>query len=280
MNKHPTGLEEFPAHAVRPGTRRMLQILSLPLLFFFGLPLLALFLQATPAALMANLQVEQVRQAILLSIGTTLTSTLVTVLFGTPLAYALARGVFPRQRWIDTLIDLPTVLPPAVAGVALLMAFGRRGLLGNCQELMRMRIAFTPLAVILAQTFIAAPLYIKSAMLGFNAIDIELEQAAGLDGANGWQVFRYVIIPLSWTALLSGSVMTWARALGEFGATIIFAGNFPGRTQTMPLAIYIGFELDLNVALTLSVILVGFSFLAIMIVKGVLGREYRPPGSL
>ncbi len=265
---------------LRPTTRRALQILSLPLLFFFGLPLLALFLQATPAALMANLKVDQVQQAVMLSIGTTLASTLITILFGTPLAYALARHSFPHQRWIDTLIDLPTVLPPAVAGVALLMAFGRRGILGSYLDLFGLRIAFTPLAVILAQTFIAAPLYIKSAVLGFSAIDIELEQAAGLDGANGWQIFRYVVIPLSWTALLSGSVMTWARALGEFGATIIFAGNFPGRTQTMPLAIYIGFELDLNVALTLSVILVGFSFLAIMIVKGVLGRDYPAPGSL
>jgi molybdate transport system permease protein len=279
MNKNTPAFEDLPAHPVRPATRRALQALSLPLLFFFGLPLLALFLRATPVALMANLQAEQVQQAVLLSIGTTLATTLITIVFGTPLAYALARRCFARQRWIDTLIDLPTVLPPAVAGVALLMAFGRRGILGSYLDLLDLRIAFTPFAVVLAQTFIAAPLYVKSAVLGFGAIDIELEQAAGLDGANGWQVFRYVIIPLSWTALLSGSVMTWARALGEFGATIIFAGNFPGRTQTMPLAIYIGFELDLNVALTLSVILIGFSFLAIMIVKGVLGREYRPPGS-
>jgi molybdate transport system permease protein len=280
MNKHAPDVEERSAHPIRPGTRRVLQVLSLPLLFFFGLPLLALFLRATPVALMANLQAEQVQQAVLLSIGTTLGTTLITIVFGTPLAYALARRCFSHQRWIDTLIDLPTVLPPAVAGVALLMAFGRRGVLGSYLDILGLRIAFTPLAVVLAQTFIAAPLFVKSAVLGFSAIDIELEQAAGLDGANGWQVFRYVIIPLSWTALLSGSVMTWARALGEFGATIIFAGNFPGRTQTMPLAIYIGFELDLNVALTLSVILIGFSFLAIMIVKGVLGREYRPPGSL
>jgi molybdate transport system permease protein len=125
----------------------------------------------------------------------------------------------------------------------------------------------------MAQIFIAAPFYVKAARIGFAAIDWELEQAAGLDGANPWQVFRFVIIPLSWTALLGGSVMTWARAMGEFGATIIFAGNFPGRTQTMPLAIYLGFELDLNIALTLSVILVLFSFLVLMLVKGLLQRE-------
>jgi molybdate transport system permease protein len=174
---------------------------------------------------------------------------------------------------IDTLIDLPTVLPPAVAGVALLVAFGRRGILGGLLGALHIDLAFTTTAVILAQTFIAAPFYVKAAVLGFSGIDPELEQAAGLDGANSWQIFRYVIVPLSWTALLSGSVMTWARALGEFGATIIFAGNFPGRTQTMPLAIYIGFELNLDVALTLSVILIGFSFLALMLVKGVFGRE-------
>ena len=258
-----------------PGPRlgSMLRALSVPLLAFFALPLLALLLRASPAHLLANLRQPQVLQAIFLSLSTTMIATAVTVFFGTPLAYALARKYLPYQRVIDTLIDLPTVLPPAVAGVALLMAFGRRGILGSLLNSMRVDIAFTTIAVIMAQTFIAAPFYIKAAVLGFSGIEPELEQAASLDGANSWEVFRYVIVPLSWTALLSGSVMTWARALGEFGATIIFAGNFPGRTQTMPLAIYIGFELNLDVALTLSVILVGFSFIALMIVKGILRRE-------
>ena len=125
----------------------------------------------------------------------------------------------------------------------------------------------------IAQTFIAAPLYLKSAAVGFATVEPALEQAAGLDGASRWGVFRHVTAPLSWTALLSGAVLTWARALGEFGATIIFAGNFPGRTQTMPLAIYIGFELDLDVALTLSVILIGFSFLTLIAVKTLFHRE-------
>ena len=128
--------------------------------------------------------------------------------------------------------------------------------------------------MVIAQVFIAAPFYIKSAVLGFSAIDPELEQAAALDGASGWQIFRFVIVPLSWAALVSGSMMSWARAMGEFGATIIFAGNFPGRTQTMPLAIYLGFELDLDVALTLSVILVGVSVLVLALVKWML-RENR-----
>jgi molybdate transport system permease protein len=165
------------------------------------------------------------------------------------------------------------VLPPAVAGLALLLAFGRRGLFGGLLEDWGVHIAFTQTAVILAQTFIAAPLYLKSAAIGFAGVDRELEQSAALDGAGRWATFRHVTAPLSWTALLGGVVLTWARALGEFGATIIFAGNYPGRTQTMPLAIYLGFELDLDVALTLSVILIGISFLALMSIKALLQRQ-------
>ena len=248
-------------------------LLSVPLLFFLALPLVALFLRTSPAHLLANLSDPQVIQAVSLSLVTTLLTLAVTLIFGTPVAYLLARWDFPFRRVIDTLLDLPTVLPPSVAGIALLMAFGRRGLLGDWFEVLGIQIAFSQAAVVLAQTFIAAPFFVKAAILGFASVEPELEQAAALDGASGWQVFRRITLPLSWTALISGSVMTWARALGEFGATIIFAGNYPGRTQTMPLAIYIGFELDLDVALTLSVILVGCSFLVLMVVKGLLQRD-------
>jgi molybdate transport system permease protein len=153
------------------------------------------------------------------------------------------------------------------------MAFGRRGLLGSYLEALGVHIAFSQVAVVLAQLFVAAPFFVKAATIGFASIEPELKEAAALDGASGWQIFRHIVVPLSWSALLSGSVVTWARALGEFGATIIFAGNYPGRTQTMPLAIYIGFELDLEVALTLSVILIGCSFLVLLLVKGLLQRE-------
>ena len=250
--------------------RSWVQWISLPMLLFLSVPVLALFLRASPQQILDSLDQDQVLQAIRVSLTTSLTATFLTILFGTPLAYSLAKRRFPLQRLVDTLVDLPTVLPPAVAGVALLVTFGRSGLLGRILEGWGIHVAFTPIAVVLAQLFVAAPLYIKSAALGFAGIDRELEQSAGLDGANRWQVFRFVITPLSWTALLSGVVMTWARAMGEFGATIIFAGNFPGRTQTMPLAIYIGFEIDLQVALILSVILVGFSFLTLLVVKGLL----------
>lgn len=252
------------------------QLLALPLLFLIAIPIIAIFLRVSPSDLLENLDQAQVVKAVRLSLLTSLSATVVTWIVGTPVAYLLARRHFRFHRWVDTLIDLPTVLPPAVAGVALLMAFGRRGLFGPWLESVGITIPFTTVAVIIAQTFIASPFYIKAAALGFGAIDPELKQAAALDGASRAQVFRHITLPLSWAALLSGSVMTWARAMGEFGATIIFAGNFPGRTQTMPLAIYVGFEIDQNVALTLAVILISFSFLALLIIKGFLYTRLDP----
>jgi len=243
------------------------KLTSLPLLLFIIIPILSLFLRASPADVLRSLHEEQVNQAISLSFSSSLVCTLLTLLFGTPISYSLATRNFHAYSIIDTIIDLPTVLPPSVAGVALLMAFGRNGLIGSYLAKMGITIPFTFFAVVMAQMFIASPFYIKSAALGFSKIEKQLIQAAELDGANRWQIFRYIYLPLSGKAILSGCVMTWARALGEFGATIIFAGNYPGRTQTMPLAVYIGFELSVNVALTLSIILICFSFLALLLVK-------------
>jgi len=254
-------------------TPHLMWLLSLPLLLFLSLPLVAILARLPLTRLVPSLMNPQIQNAVGMSMGTTLVTTLVTICLGTPVSYLLARRRFALRRAVDTLVDLPCVLPPAVAGVALLMAFGRRGLLGNLLQQWDIEIAFTWVAVVMAQTFVAAPFYIKGAVLGFAGVDRELEQAAALDGANNLQVFRHVTLPLAWSGLLSGCVMTWARALGEFGATIIFAGNFPGRTQTMPLAIYIGFEMDLTVALTLAVIMVGCSFLVLMLVKGLLRQE-------
>ena len=141
------------------------------------------------------------------------------------------------------------MLPPAVAGVALLVAFGRQGLVGHWLAGLGVSLAFTSTAVVMAQMFVAAPLYVKTMAVGLAAIDADLEQAAAIDGASRWQTFRFILVPLAYPAAVSGTVLTWARALGEFGATILFAGNFPGRTQTMPLAIYIGFQTDFDVAL-------------------------------
>lgn len=252
-----------------------LPLLALPLLLFLLLPLVALLLQIDPNTLSIHLSNPQVRQAVNLSLLTTGISTGLALLFGTPVAYLLARRHFRGRATIDTLLDLPMVLPPSVAGIALLLTFGRRGLVGSSLAEMGVSIAFTPLAVVLAQLFVAAPFFVKAATAGFGGIDRELEQAAALDGADRWAILRHIIIPLAWPTLFGGAVMTWARALGEFGATIIFAGNFPGRTQTMPLAIYIGFELDLTVALTLAVILLTISFVALFVVKGLLHQRIK-----
>lgn len=243
------------------------KISILPFLLFILLPLVALLFGANPGEIFEELKQEQVLQAIQLSMGTSVITILFTLLFGTPVAYFLAnrRGRF--NQIIDTLVDLPTVLPPSVAGVALLMAFGRRGLLGPWLGALGISLPFTSAAVVMAQLFVAAPLYIKSAAIGFRGVSQEVKSAAAMDGASSWQTFLYITVPLAWASLLSGGVLTWARALGEFGATIIFAGNFPGRTQTMPLAIYIGFEIDLKVALVLSVILISISFFTLLLVK-------------
>ncbi|MEN6528635.1 MAG: ABC transporter permease [Anaerolineaceae bacterium] len=252
------------------------RILAVPLILFIAVPILALFLRSPINELFANLDKTQIVQAIRLSIFTSLSTTVITLLFGTPVALLLTQRNFRLYRFVDTLIDLPTVLPPSVAGIALLMAFGRKGVFGPILSAMDITIPFTSIAVIMAQTFIASPLYIKAATIGFSAVDLELKQAASLDGANRWQIFRYITLPMSSSSILSGSVMTWARALGEFGATIIFAGNFPGRTQTMPLAIYIGFEIDLDVALTLAIIMICFSFFTLIVIKSLLHQRLNP----
>ncbi len=249
------------------------RLLSLPLLLFIALPLAALLLRISPSTFLTDIKQHQVAQAVGLSLGTSLITTLVTLALGTPVAYLLSQRRSRFFQLIDTIIDLPTVLPPAVAGVALLMAFGRRGLFGGWLAAAGLSIPFTPVAVIMAQTFIAAPLYVKAATIGFAGVHGELKQAAALDGASRIEIFRYVTLPLSGMSILTGLVMTWARAMGEFGATMIFAGNFPGRTQTMPLAIYVGFEIDLDVALALSLVLVCFSFLTLILVKGFLNRR-------
>jgi molybdate transport system permease protein len=250
-------------------------LLAAPLVLFFLFPVVMLFLRNTPARLVESLAKPMVLQAVRVSLQTTLYSLVLIILMGLPLAYLLGRHEFAGKRFLDVLVDLPTLLPPSVAGVALLITFGRRGPIGAWLEDLGIQVVFTPLAVILAQVFIAAPFFVRAAALGFSAIDSEIEQAAQLDGANPWQVFRFLILPLSRQALLSGATTSWARALGEFGATILFAGNFPGRTQTMPTAIYLGFETDLDTALTLSAILILISLVVLALIKGLLSFPPR-----
>lgn len=255
----------------RPGLGLLLG--GLPMLAFLALPLVALALRVPLDRVWGVLASREAAQAIRLSLITSGIAVALALAGGTPVALLLARRRFRGRVLLDTLIDLPMVLPPSVAGIALLVAFGRRGLLGSSLRLAGIELPFTAAAVVLAQLFVAAPFYIKAAASGFAGVDAELEEAAALDGAAPRQVFRFITAPLAWPALLGGAVMTWARALGEFGATIIFAGNFVGRTQTMPLAIYQGFEQDLTLALSLSLILLVVSFTVLGVVKGVLRQR-------
>lgn len=248
-------------------------ITALPLILLILIPVVMLFTRTSLSDLIANIGLKTVIQAIGVSLKTTLVSVGLIFLLGTPVAYLMGRHQFRYKKALDALIDLPLVLPPSVAGLALLITLGRRGFIGGWLENFGIEIAFTTVAVIIAQIFIAAPFFVRSASLGFAAVDLEIEQAARIDGANRWQIFRYLIMPLSRFALISGIMMSWARALGEFGATIMFAGNLPGRTQTMPTAIYLGFERDMESAITLSVILVLISFVSLLVIKLLVSHE-------
>lgn len=247
---------------------------GLLLIGLMGLPLLALFLRAIGQGFFTYAFSDMALTALKLSLVTSLVSVLVSLLVGTPLAYILARWEFRGQSVLELLIDLPVVLPPSVAGLALLIAFGRQGIFGGWLARLGIELPFTTTAVILAQIFVSAPLFVRSARIGFSNIDPYLEEAALVDGANQWQMFSQMMLPLAGRALLSGTILAWTRALGEFGATILFAGNLEGVTQTMPLAIYLGFERNLDVAVALSVVLV----LVSLILLGVL-RKLDSSGS-
>jgi molybdate transport system permease protein len=240
---------------------------SIFILGLFLLPLVAVFVRSLNAEFFDYAFSEQAINALKLSLVTSTVTTICAILFGTPLAYILANWKLKYKSWLELLIDLPIVLPPSVAGLALLIAFGRRGLLGSTLDVFGISLPFTTAAVVMAQTFIAAPLYIRSARVGFTGIDKQLEEAANVEGANRWQLFREVMLPLTRKTLLSGAILTWTRALGEFGATILFAGNLEGVTQTMPMAIYLGFERNLGVALALSVVLIFVSTILLLITK-------------
>ncbi len=249
---------------------RQLALVALPLMLLLFIPLLALVVRTPPDMVLRHIGSHEVMHALMLSLCTSTASTLIVIVLGTPLAYLLVRQRFPGRRLLEVLVDLPTVLPPAVAGLALLMAFGRRGLLGGTFSAVGVELPFSTAAVMVAQVFVAASLYIKTAGVGLAAINSEIEQAAALDGACPRSIFRHITLPLAWRGMLGGAALAWTRALGEFGATIIFAGNFPGRTQTMPLLVYLSFEIDLEQALTLALILLLICFGILMGVRALL----------
>lgn len=214
--------------------------------------------------------------ALRLSLVTSAIALGIIVTIGTPVAWMLARYRLPAHRLLDALIDLPIVLPPAVAGVALLSAFGRQGLLGDQLNALGISVGFTTAAVVIAQLFVGAPFYIRTARTGFARLDRGLEEAAADLGASPARVFWRVVLPMARSSLAAGAVLAWARALGEFGATIMFAGNRQGVTQTMPLAIYERFQAgDLPTALLLSVVLLAGSAVLLVVVR-LLGESGTP----
>ena len=223
---------------------------------FLVLPVLGLVAQAPWGSFGTLLSDPITRDALRISALTSLCATAVCIVLGTPLAWLLARNALPGTRFIRALVVVPLLLPPVVAGVGLLTAFGRRGFAGSfLYEQFGIQFPFTTAGVIIAETFVAMPFLIITVEAGFRGLHKEYEEVAATLGASSWQTFRHVTLPLVAPALLSGVVLCWARAVGEFGATIGFAGNFPGVTQTMPLAIYSELEIDRSLAIGLSVIL-------------------------
>lgn len=254
---------------IRPGAL----LVALPMGLVLGLPVAVLLTRAIAGgALGSTIATEAVLDALALSLGTTAVALVVTLALGTPLAYRLARGRVPGRALVETAVDLPVVLPPSVAGLALLLVVGRRGLLGPSLEAAGIQVAFTTAAVVLAQVFVAAPLYVRAARAGFALVDRDLEDAARVDGASELQVARAVTIPLAGSALAAGIATTWARALGEFGATIIVAGNVEGRTRTLPLLVYGEFQAgDLETSVAAAAVLV-LAALAVLVAVRLLGR--------
>jgi molybdate transport system permease protein len=228
------------------------------LALFLGLPVAALVVRSVvDGSLASAIGARVVTTALALSLATTAISLVLTVAFGLPLAYILARRRFPLRWLLEAVVDLPLVLPPSVAGLGLLLLLGRRGVLGGPLEAAGLEVPFTTLAVILAQTFVSAPFFVRSARSGIEAVERDLEDAGRVDGASELRVFRHITMPLAAGPVAAGLVMSWARAMGEFGATIMFAGNIEGRTQTLPLVVYGEFQGgDLDAAIAASAILV------------------------
>ncbi|MGI9084185.1 MAG: ABC transporter permease [Aeromicrobium sp.] len=228
------------------------------------IPLVALLARAPWTGMADLLASESLRSALRLSIVTATIATAICVLVGVPLAWILARVRFPGRRLVRALVTVPLVLPPVVAGVALLTAFGRQGFIGApLRDAFGVTIPFSTTAVVLAQVFVAMPFLIIAVEGSFRTADPTLDEEAATAGASRWQTFRRVNVPLALPGILSGAVLAWARSIGEFGATITFAGNSPGVTRTMPLEIYTALQTDPEPAIALSIVLLALSVLVL-----------------
>lgn len=229
-------------------------------LAFLVLPVVGLLVRAPWSTLGTRLGESQVRDALRLSLLTATSATAICLLLGVPLAWLLARVTFPGRRFVRALVTVPLVLPPVVGGVALLLVLGRRGIVGQwLDRAFGLTLPFTTAGVVVAETFVAMPFLVISVEGALRAADLRFEEAAATLGATRWTIFRRVTLPLVAPGVAAGAILSWARALGEFGATITFAGNFPGRTQTMPLGVYLALETDPQAAIVLSLVLLAVS---------------------
>ena len=243
------------------GRRPVVLVLpALCALAFLIIPLIGLLARAPWTSLPERLLSAEVGQALRLSLICATLATVICLILGIPLAWLLARADVPGRGIIRALVTVPLVLPPVVGGVALLLVFGRRGLLGQyLYDWFGLSLPFTTTGVVIAEAFVAMPFLIIAVEGALRGADTRYEEAAATLGARRWTTFTHVTLPLIAPGVAAGAVLCWARALGEFGATITFAGNFPGRTQTMPLAVYLALETDLDAAIVLSLILLTVS---------------------
>jgi len=269
---------------VRPMQRRSFRLGAMALfigsaigILFLALPQIALLIRGIQTRGWEGLPSADISNALVLSLTTTVLSSLLTIAIGTPLAYVLARWRFTGRRLLVVIVELPIVLPPTVAGLALLITAGRRGIFGPLLNSAGITLPFTTAAVVIAQTFVSAPFYIRAAQVGFAAVSREIEDAAKVDGAAGLTLFRRITLPLSINGLAAGLSLSWARAIGEFGATILFAGSMAGRTQTMTLFVYNVLETNLDAAIWASLILLGLAFIALLVSQWLSRRGQDEP---
>jgi molybdate transport system permease protein len=271
-----TGRERERRSARGGGSRTVPAPLLAPALVavaFLVLPLVGLIVRAPWGRLWSILRGSDAAQALQLSLWTSAVATAISLVIGVPLAWVLARGSFPGQRLLRALVTLPLVLPPVVGGVALLLAFGREGFIGRyLDSWFGLTIPFTPIAVVMAETFVAMPFLIVTVEGALRSADQGYEEAAATLGASRMTVFRRVTVPMIAPSLGAGAVLCWARGLGEFGATITFAGSFPGRTETMPIAVYYALENDPDAAIALSLVLL---LVSVAVLVGLRGRWLR-----
>jgi molybdate transport system permease protein len=255
-----------------PAFRAVLTVALAAVLVFLTLPVVAIFLDTSPARLWASLDDQTARDALWLSLKTTAMAMAIILVVGTPAAYLLATRAFPGRAVVQTLIELPLVLPPAAAGIGLLAALGPHGILGGALQDAGIQLVLQTSGVVVALVFVASPFYLRQAEAAFSAIPPSVVQASRTLGAGEADTFFRVVIPTARPGLLAGAALAWGRALGEFGATLMFAGSFRGITQTVPLAIYDRFSVDFPGALALSAVLVCVSFALLLSVKLVSGR--------